>query len=109
MPARASLQRISEVAEQSARLVDGISRSTNDQVVATQDLVRAMQQISTVSHLTHEGTARARESIRAITQGCERLRRLSTPEGAPLTPPAAANGPHRPSRRPPNSVPLQSA
>src|SRR5262249_9619528 len=40
-----SLERISQVAEQSAKLVEGISRSTNDQVVATQDLVRAMQRI----------------------------------------------------------------
>ena len=75
--AGAALERISEVAEQSARLVEGISRSTNDQVLVTQELVRAMQRISSVSHQTHEGTAKARESIRAMTERCERLRRLS--------------------------------
>ena len=77
--AGASLQRISEVAEHSARLVDGISRSTNDQVLATQDLVRAMQRISVISQQTHEGTVQACESVRAIAQDCDRLRRLSTP------------------------------
>ena len=34
-----ALERISEVAEHSARLVEGISRSSNDQVLATQELV----------------------------------------------------------------------
>jgi methyl-accepting chemotaxis protein len=43
--AGAALGRISAVAEHSARLVDGISRSANDQVVATQELVRSMQRI----------------------------------------------------------------
>ena len=47
-----ALERISQVAEHSARLVEGISRSTNDQVLATQELVRAMQRISEVSHQT---------------------------------------------------------
>ena len=58
-----SLERISQVAERSARLVEGISRSTNDQVLSTQDLVRAMQRISEVTHQTQERTTRARAFI----------------------------------------------
>ena len=46
-----------------SRLVEGISRSSNDQVLATQELVRAMQRISEVSHRTLEGTTQARELI----------------------------------------------
>jgi methyl-accepting chemotaxis protein len=83
----AALERISQMAESSAQLVDGISRSTNDQVLAAQDLVRAMQRISDVSHLTMERANQSRESIRGLSQWCERL--------APLTadaPVAAAGG-----------------
>jgi twitching motility protein PilJ len=103
--AGAALERISEVAEHSARLVEGISKSTNDQVVATQDLVRAMQRISTVSQQTHEGTTKARESIKAIGQCCERLRRLSSLDpaaraGTPAPGPTTTNGLPRPHRRP---------
>lgn len=79
--AGSSLQRISEVAEHSAQLVDGISRSTNDQVTAAQALVRAMQRISDVSNLTLERATRSRESIREMGQWCERLAPLSPPEG----------------------------
>ena len=71
--AGAALERISEVSEQSAQLVDGISRSSNDQVLAAQELVRAMQRITDVSHLTMERTTQSRESIRSLTQWCERL------------------------------------
>jgi ABC-type transporter Mla subunit MlaD len=74
----AALERISKVAEQSAQLVDGISRSTNDQVVAAQELVRAMQRISDVSHVTLERTTRSRESIRGLSQWCDRLEPLSS-------------------------------
>lgn len=79
--AGAALERISEVAELSAQLVDGISRSSNDQVLAAQDLVRAMQRITDVSHLTLERTNQSRESIRSLSQWCERL----SPE-APVAP-----------------------
>ena len=84
----AALERISQVAEQSAQLVDGISRSSNDQVLAAQELVRAMQRISDVSHLTLERSTRSRESIRGLAQWCERL--------APLIPtePKSATAPH---------------
>jgi twitching motility protein PilJ len=75
--AGAALQRISEVAEHSAELVEGISRSSNDQVVAAQDLVRAMQRITDVSHLTMERTSQSREAIRSLSQWCERLAPLS--------------------------------
>ena len=56
-----ALERISEVAAHSAQLVDGISRSSNDQVLSAQELVRAMQRISDVSHLTLERSAQSRE------------------------------------------------
>lgn len=76
----AALERISKVAEHSAQLVEGISRSSNDQVLAAQEMVRAMQRISEVSHLTLNGTNQARESLRGISQCCERLQPLSSPE-----------------------------
>ena len=65
-----ALARISQVAEKSARLVDGISRSTNDQVQTTQELVRAMQRISDVTQQTQERTTQARSFIKALTQTC---------------------------------------
>ena len=69
----AALERIHQVAENSAQLVDGISKSSNDQVLAAQELVRAMQRISDVSHLTLERTAQSRDSIRGLSQWCDRL------------------------------------
>jgi methyl-accepting chemotaxis protein len=75
-----ALERISQVAEHSATLVDGITRSTNDQVLAAQDMVRAMQRISEVSHATLQGTNEARESLRGISQCCERLQPLTALE-----------------------------
>ncbi len=81
--AGSALERISQVAEHSAMLVDGISRSTNDQVLAAQELVRAMQAISDVSNLTLERTTQSRESIRGLSQWCDRLTPLSTLEPAP--------------------------
>jgi twitching motility protein PilJ len=68
--AGSSLARISQVIEKSARLVDGISRSTNDQVLATQELVRAMQRISDVTQHTQERTTQARGFIKALNQSC---------------------------------------
>ena len=65
-----SLARISQVVEKSARLVDGISRSTNDQVLTTQELVRAMQRISDVTQQTQERTTQARAFIKALNQSC---------------------------------------
>ncbi len=76
--AGSALERISQVAEHSAHLVDGISKSTNDQVAAAQELVRAMQRISDVSHLTLERTTQSRESIRGLASWCERLAPLSS-------------------------------
>ena len=69
----AALERISQVAESSARLVEGISKSSNDQVLAAQELVRAMQRISDVSNITLERTSQSRDSIRGLSQWCERL------------------------------------
>ncbi|GAC1473036.1 MAG: hypothetical protein NVSMB9_21000 [Isosphaeraceae bacterium] len=76
----AALERISQVAEHSAQLVDGISRSTNDQVLAAQELVRSMQRISDVSQLTLERTTKSRESIRGLSQWSDRLEPLSSSE-----------------------------
>jgi methyl-accepting chemotaxis protein len=72
-----SLARIREVVEKSARLVDGISRSTNDQVLTTQELVRAMQRISDVTQQTQERTTQARGFIKALNQSCEPWQRLA--------------------------------
>jgi twitching motility protein PilJ len=72
-----ALERISQVAEHSARLVEGISRSTNDQVLATQDLVRAMQRISEVANQTLERTTLTRTSLQALVQSCEPWQRLA--------------------------------
>lgn len=73
-----ALERISQVAEHSARLVEGISRSTNDQVLATQDLVRAMQRISEVTNQTLERTTLSRTSLHALVQSCEPWQRLAS-------------------------------
>jgi methyl-accepting chemotaxis protein len=73
----AALERISEVAEHSATLVDGISRSSNDQVLATQDLVIAMQRISEVSFATLDGTTKTRDLLRALSMRCQPMQRLS--------------------------------
>jgi methyl-accepting chemotaxis protein len=83
-----ALERISQGAEQSARLVEGISRSTNDQVVATQDLVRAMQRISEVTHQTLERTTQSRGSLRALVQTCEPWQQLAlaAPPAEPVEP-----------------------
>ncbi|HEV3164938.1 MAG TPA: methyl-accepting chemotaxis protein [Isosphaeraceae bacterium] len=86
--AGAALERISEVAEHSALLVEGISRSANDQVHSTHDLVRAMQRISEVTQQTQSGSAQLREHVRLLTDRCDRLRRLSTVEGQPSNGPA---------------------
>jgi ABC-type transporter Mla subunit MlaD len=85
----AALERISQVAESSAQLVDGISRSSNDQVLAAQELVRAMQRISDVSHLTLERSTKSRESIRGLAQWCERFAPLFPAETKAPSPSAA--------------------
>jgi twitching motility protein PilJ len=85
----AALERISQVAENSARLVEGISRSTNDQVVATQDLVRAMQRISEVTHQTMERTTLSRTSLRGLVLSCEPWQGLA---GTAISGDAAPNG-----------------
>jgi twitching motility protein PilJ len=84
--AGSALDRISEVAEHSARLVEGISRSSNDQVLATQELVGAMQRISEVSHRTIEGTSQARELIAELAHSCAPLQGLLAGDPAAKTP-----------------------
>jgi methyl-accepting chemotaxis protein len=93
-----SLERISQVAEQSARLVEGISRSTNDQVIATQDLVRAMQRISEVTHQTLERTTLSRNSLKGLVQSCEPWQRLAT--AAPPSDPPSTRAPSHPASSP---------
>ncbi len=101
-----SLERIRQVAEQSARLVEGISRSTRDQVLATQEVVRSMQRISEVTHQTQERTTQARAFIRALKQSCEPWRRLAAADrvaadaGEPLRQPPRGleTAPHGPLR-----------
>jgi twitching motility protein PilJ len=83
--AGSALGRISEVAEHSARLVEGISRSSNDQVLATQELVRAMQRISEVSQKTIEGTSQARELIGELSRSCAPLQGLLVSDAASRT------------------------
>jgi twitching motility protein PilJ len=81
--AGSALERISEVAEQSARLVEGISRSTNDQVLMTRELVRAIQRVSSVTTQTQERTTQARAFIMALRQSCAAWQRLSATGSAP--------------------------
>jgi methyl-accepting chemotaxis protein len=83
--AGSALERISEVAEYSARLVEGISRSSNDQVLATQELVRSMQRISEVSHRTTEGTTQARSLIGELSRSCAPMQGLLGGETVPKT------------------------
>jgi methyl-accepting chemotaxis protein len=90
-----SLERISQVAERSARLVEGISRSTKDQVQTTQDLVRAMQRISEVTHQTEERTTQARSFIRALKQSCEPWQRLADADPGPDAAGAPKGAGHR--------------
>ena len=78
-----SLARISQVVEKSARLVEGISRSTNDQFRTTQDLVRAMQRISDVTQQTQERTSQARAFIGALNRSCEPWQRLAAVDPVP--------------------------
>ena len=99
-----SLERISQTAEHSARLAEGISRSTNDQVLATQDLVRAMQRISEVTHQTLERTTLSRAALKGLVRWCEPWQALaatasradpsSSHDGSHATP-----SPHAPHRR----------
>jgi twitching motility protein PilJ len=100
----ASLARISQVVEKSALLVDGISRSTNDQVVTTQELVRAMQRISDVTQQTQERTTQARAFIKALNQSCGPWQRLALAdhasgitEGDPSSPSLEAHDDSKPS------------
>jgi twitching motility protein PilJ len=99
-----SLERISQVAERSARLVEGISRSTNDQVVATQNLVRAMQRISEVTHQTQEHTTQARAFIRALKLSCEPWQRLAAPDPVPAASGPMGAGLLQPEGAPPGSI-----
>ncbi len=101
-----SLARISQVVEKSSRLVEGISRSTNDQVVTTQDLVRAVQRISDVTQQTQERSTQSRAFIKALNQSCEPWQRLTAID--PVTG-AAASGPAGAGLQAPEASPTSSA
>lgn len=94
--AGSALERISQMTENSASLVDGISRSTNDQVLAAQELVRAMQRIADVSHLVVQRSGQSRESILGLTQCCERLAPLAVGNGIDIGAEAATTPAPRP-------------
>ena len=68
------------------KTADGLPLCT---VSETQELVRAMQRISDVSHLTLERATRSRESIRGLAQWCERLEPLTAADLLPRDLPAA--------------------
>ncbi|MBX6312621.1 MAG: hypothetical protein IRY99_06830, partial [Isosphaeraceae bacterium] len=100
--AGSALERINRMAEDSARLVDGISHSANDQVLAARDLVAGMQRISEVSRLILGETTQIRQEIRVLVSRCDRLRALTgARRRVPETTPAAdTNGdPGRPPGR----------
>ena len=99
--AGAALERISDVSEHSARLVEGISRSTNDQVLATQELVRSMLRISSIAQQTNQTTHQARTALQAMTQHCDRIRHLSAVDVGGTVAPAGAETktPRYPARR----------
>ena len=69
--AGSALERISRMAEGSARLVDGISHSANDQVISTQDLVAGMRRLSEVSRLILGETTQVRLEARDLSMRCE--------------------------------------
>lgn len=69
--AGAALSRISQVAEDSAGLVEAISVSANDQVVATQGLVRCMQRVSETARAIRGDADRARLHVQALEEVCE--------------------------------------
>ncbi len=75
--AGSALDRISKVAERSAKLVEEISHSANDQVVVTQELVQAMQRISEASRLILNETTNARKDAKDLSQRCRHLQRLT--------------------------------
>ncbi len=63
-----SLERISEAAEESAGLVEGISHCANDQVRSTHQLVGAIQRISQTSQVLLEGSAECQTRLAALLQ-----------------------------------------
>src|SRR5262249_61697659 len=95
--AGAALDRISQVAEQSARLVEGISHSANDQVLATQDLVVAIQRIAEVSRLIFAEASHVRADAQSLAR---RAQGLLPPRADAAEPPSRPEMPAVPKRRP---------
>lgn len=75
--AGSALERISQMAESSARLVEEISRSANDQVQATRDLVSGMRRISDASRGILGESDQVREASRTLDQRCQLLVNLA--------------------------------
>jgi methyl-accepting chemotaxis protein len=93
-----ALGRIGAVAEQSARLAEGISHSANDQVLATRELVQAMQGASEAARRILGASRRLRERLDALRARCHRLDAIAAEvdDDPSSSPPSAA---HRPRRR----------
>lgn len=85
------LERIQAVAERSSNLVQGISNSATGQVVATRELVRAIQRFSEVSH---RSGVLAEEACEPPQEPAVHRGRLDRPSGARS--PVIGNGPTRP-------------
>ncbi len=86
-----ALERIRQASEHAAELVDGISHSATDQVVATQELVRAMQRISEVSLQIRDGAARMSDQTGDLNRVSGRLHHLVCP--SPDEPTRGADSP----------------
>jgi methyl-accepting chemotaxis protein len=65
--AGAALGRIGDFAERTAGLADGISQSANDQVLATQELVAAMQKVAESAQVILSETSRFRGQADVLT------------------------------------------
>jgi hypothetical protein len=94
LEASTSLECISRVAEDSARLVEGISISAGEQVEATQAMVQGMHTIAEFSRQIHGEASRIRKCTRGISLRCQQaggLAGVSTQiNGRPTTIPTEA-------------------
>ncbi len=104
--AGAALERIQRMADDSARLVEEISRSANDQVHATRDLVAGMRRIAETSSVILVEVNQVREDTRALGVRCQTLQRapIALPEFGNPEPafpaPLAMTRQHVPARDP---------
>ena len=97
--AGAALERINEASERSAALVDGISRSANEQVAATSQVVNMMTEVLQITQQTVGDAAMTREHVMMLARNCDQLQRL-----AALDPSYAALGGVRAAAKPRGGV-----